>query len=373
MTSSGDLSSESMGELAAHLDRAWDMLQKGDFAGAEKAAEAAVALDPELPEAHHVLGNVRAQNRDVDGAIESYEKALELEESFLEAMLSLAEVYLHPLKDYDRAEELAEEAYAWCESPEEETDVLLLKAETQLGRGDKDAAKKTLGRLPKLPKPENPQEEMMQASLRLAIGRQYFDLGEIDTAAPHIEAAVAHESAGAEAFYAAGLLADARKNRRQAGIFFLRSDALVRRHDAKVAPFFSSDAFEDKVRATLAKLEEKQRAMLENTVWIVADYPGIEMVADGIDPRIPIFAESEREVRQREENPGFNLTPDAASGSDPATVDFNGERLPKIARMFVYSRNIEKLAGDPSGIDDELFRSIGDELDHVLESQPTQS
>lgn len=360
-----DLHNDSMGELAAHLDRAWDMLQKGDLAGAEKAAQATITLDPELPEAHHVLGNIRAQNRDVDGAIESYERALELEESFLEAMLSLAEVYLHPLKDFDRAEELADEALAWCETPEEEIDVLLLKADAQLGRQDKAAAKRTLLRLPKLPPANTEQDQAMHATLHLGIGRQFLDLGEFDLAAPHIAAAIEHESAGAEAYYSAGLLADARKDRRQAGMFFLRSDLLVRRSDAMQPPFFNSDAFEEKVRACVAKLPDSQRAMLEGTLWVVSDYPGIEMVADGIDPRIPVFAESEREVAQRSENP--------PASDDSAWVTFShdgeSERLPKIARLFVYSRNIEKGAGDAAGVDEELLRAIGEELTHIIEAQ----
>ena len=49
-----------MDQFSAHLDRGWDLVQKGDTRGAEASARRALELDPNSPEAHNLLGFVAA-------------------------------------------------------------------------------------------------------------------------------------------------------------------------------------------------------------------------------------------------------------------------------------------------------------------------
>ena len=69
-------------------------------------------------------------------AIESYRQAIALDETYLEAMLNAAEVYIHPLGEFDEAIEMCDQALDLAETDEEVIDALLLKFDALLGKGD---------------------------------------------------------------------------------------------------------------------------------------------------------------------------------------------------------------------------------------------
>ena len=76
-----------MDQFSAHLDRGWDLVQRGDTRGAEASARRAIELDPSSPEAHNLLGFVAALEGDGEEAIEAYRQAIALDDTYLEAML----------------------------------------------------------------------------------------------------------------------------------------------------------------------------------------------------------------------------------------------------------------------------------------------
>ena len=129
-----------MDQFSAHLDRGWDLVQRGDTRGAEASARRALELDPNSPEAHNLLGFVAALEGDGDEAIEAYRQAIALDDTYLEAMLNAAEVYIHPLGDYDQAIEMCDQALDLAEVDEEIIDALLLKFDALLGKGDTEEA-----------------------------------------------------------------------------------------------------------------------------------------------------------------------------------------------------------------------------------------
>ena len=92
-----------MDQLTAHLDHGWELAQRGDAQGAEESARRAIEVDPEAPEAHHLLGYAAALHGSYDEALEAYHHALLLDDTFVEAMLNAAELYVHPLGEYDEA------------------------------------------------------------------------------------------------------------------------------------------------------------------------------------------------------------------------------------------------------------------------------
>ena len=49
-----------MDQFSAHLDRGWDLVQRGDPMGAEQSARRALELDNQSPEAYNLLGYVAA-------------------------------------------------------------------------------------------------------------------------------------------------------------------------------------------------------------------------------------------------------------------------------------------------------------------------
>ena len=92
-----------MDQLSAHLERGWDLAQRGDTRGAGASARHALELQPESPEVHNLLGFVAAIDGDCDEAIEAYQQAIDLDDNYVEAMLNAAEIMVHPLGHYDEA------------------------------------------------------------------------------------------------------------------------------------------------------------------------------------------------------------------------------------------------------------------------------
>src|SRR5450631_878209 len=114
-----------MDQLSAHLDRGWDLAQKGDATGATACAKRALELDPQSPEVHNLLGFAAALEGDADAAREHYRQAIALDETYFEAILNLTEVLIYPLGDWDAAIAACDDALDLAESDEEIADCVL--------------------------------------------------------------------------------------------------------------------------------------------------------------------------------------------------------------------------------------------------------
>src|SRR5688500_20088347 len=99
-----------MDQFAAHLDRGWDLVVRGDLAGALLSAQKSLELDAESPEAHNLIGYIHAAEGNAEEALEHYKQAIELDETFVEAMLNAAEVMIHPIRDFDGAIGMVDDA-----------------------------------------------------------------------------------------------------------------------------------------------------------------------------------------------------------------------------------------------------------------------
>src|SRR5271155_4033830 len=122
-------------QLTAHLDRGWDLAQKGDAAGATACARRALELDPQSPEVHNLMGYAAALDGEAEEALEHYRQAIALDESYFEAMLNAAELLIAPLGDYDGAIGQVEEALDYAETDEEVADCMLLKVDALMAKG----------------------------------------------------------------------------------------------------------------------------------------------------------------------------------------------------------------------------------------------
>src|SRR5579863_5687123 len=90
-------------QLTAHLDRGWDLAQKGDAPGASACAKRALELDPQSPEVHNLMGYAAALDGEAEEALEHYKQAIALDDTYFEAMLNAAELLIAPLSDFDGA------------------------------------------------------------------------------------------------------------------------------------------------------------------------------------------------------------------------------------------------------------------------------
>jgi Tfp pilus assembly protein PilF len=315
-----------MDQLTAHLDRGWDLAQHGDPRGAETSARQALEIDPNAPEVHNLLGYIAALNGDADEAVEHYKNALALDEGYFDAMLNAAEVLVHPLAQFDDAVEMCDEAISWAENDEELADALLIKIDALLSKGDDEAARKALAAMPGGPF-EGDRYDFL-------VGRANFEVGELDRATELIERALARDESNPEAHYYRGLIHDARGEQNAATSRYLR----VRLLDEAAPPVawaIPAKAFEQIVPAAVKKLDPALRRFVDAAELFVVPLPGLEVIADGIDPRAPLLIDG----LSSPERPG-----------------------PPCARLFVYQRNLERMVGSSAELLDELVSTLEHEI-----------
>lgn len=325
-----------MDQFSAHLDRGWDLVQRGDARGAEQSARRALEIDAQSPEAFNLLGYVAALQGEFDDAIEHYRTALSLDDTYLEAMLNAAEVYIHPLGDLDNAIDMCEQALELAETDDELVDALLLWFDALLGRGDFEAAKAVSQRFPEGPF-ENPNHTFL-------VGRALYEVGEVDRATPLIESVLKEQPKNPEAWYYLGLIRDEGGDTAAATAAFLRSRDIDL--ELPAPPWsVSRETFEVAAQAAVAGLDEKLKAFLREGELFIADVPGVEVVVDGVDPRALLLL-------------------DGVLGEGPTPL----------ARVFVYQRNVERLAGTIELVQFEIASALEREISaSFVEPTPSEA
>lgn len=315
-----------MDQFSAHLDRGWDLVQRGDSHGAELSARRALELDGHSPEAYNLLGYVAALQGEFEEAVEHYRQAIALDDTYLEAMLNAAEVYIHPLGEYDDAIHMCDLALELAETDDEVVDALLLKFDALLGKSQIDEARALCKRFPKGPF-ENPNHAFL-------VGRALYEVGSRAEAEPLIEEAVKTNPANAEAHYYQGLILDDRGDSAAATRSFLKS----REIDLELPPpawAVARETFEDSVRKMVDGLDPTLKRHVRLDEVTVSDVPGVEVVVDGVDPRALLML-------------------DAIGTADPDGVP--------TARLFVYQRNVERIAGTVDLVETEVKAALEREI-----------
>ena len=308
-----------MDQLSAHLDRGWDLAQRGDAPGAEACARRALELDPDAPEVHNLLGYTAALAGEADEALEHYRQAIALDENYFEAMLNAAEVLLS-MESWDDAVRHCDEAYELTETDEERLDCLLLKVDAQLGKGDDEGALRTLRAAP-----DGPYEN---GGHSFSVGRALYELGKSDEALPLFKEAVKAEPDHADAHYHLGLVAEEQGDLAAATFHFLRVRAL----DAHFPPPPWSEApevFASTVERALDRLDPAFSRHVADAAVFVVDAPGPEVVVDGVEPRALVFLDRIDE---------------------------------KSLRLFVYQRNVERVARTDDSLDTEITLALEREV-----------
>lgn len=312
-------------QIAAHLDRGWDLVSHGDLAGAMRSAQRTLEIADESPEAHNLMGYVLAAEGDPEKALEHYRRAIDIEETFVEAMLNAAEVLVHSMHDAESAIGMIDEALEYCEADDEIADALVLKADALSHLDRREAALRVLDEVP-----EGPFET---AQTDLQVGRMLLDLGEVDGAERRIRRALEQDPKLADGHYGLGLIFEARKQPREATVALLTARDLLLQMPLPSWSLVRPE-FESRVRSAMETLPKPVLDRVEDALVVVADLPGLEAVADGVDPHAPILLDNF-------ENPK------------------KGE---SVKRVFIYQRNIENMAGGLGAIEETIVRSLSSEL-----------
>ncbi|MFN7697608.1 MAG: hypothetical protein ACK5U8_06905, partial [Deltaproteobacteria bacterium] len=126
----------------------------------------------------------------------------------------------------------------------------------------------------------------------------------------------------ADAHYFLGLCREQRKDLMGMAVAFLRArDAELR---ASPPPSTATAGeFEERVRGAIRSLPAALAKTIDGAFVIVGDVPGAEVVAEGVDPRIPVLLDG---------------------------LSNEGE-APRAGRIFVYRRNVERIgSGDEQAL-----------------------
>ncbi|MBW2453918.1 MAG: tetratricopeptide repeat protein [Deltaproteobacteria bacterium] len=307
-----------MDQLSAHLDRGWDLAQRGDARGAEMSARQALELAPDSPEVHNLLGYVAALEGDCDEAVEAYQQAIFLDETYIEAMLNAAELMVHPLGLLDEAVNMCEQILDLTEFPDEVIDASLLKFEALITKGDKAAAKKLLASLP-----EGPYESHTQNYLA---GRAHYETGDLEAAAQFIEAAIDGDLRSPDIYYYAGLLCEERDDRQGACAAFLQTRQLELEMGMPAwAP--DGETFLKLTERAVTELPAELQTVVQSAELYIADLPGAEVVVDGVDPRALVLVDA-----------AVSSSPDEAEPSEDPEQQLS-------VRIFLYALNLMHAAG----------------------------
>jgi predicted Zn-dependent protease with MMP-like domain len=325
-----------MDALAAHLDRGWDLLAKNDYRSAEVSAQRALAAEPDAPEALTLLGAIAAAEGDEDDALEHYRKAMSVDPDFVAPMLYAAEILLAPERDPDEGLHLIDEALAHAEEEEEYLDALLLKCEALLSLGERDdEAKEALEELPPVSFPD--------ASFHLRAARCFLDLSLLGPAQDHFEKSIALDANLSDAYHGLGIVHELGEDLRAMTKAWLK----VRELDLEeLAPPWSvsSEEFETLAEDALAELPARARKLLENVPILAAEYPSLEIVAEGNDPRMMgVFS-------------GIPF-PEKSQLDGPS---------PHLDCVFLYQRNIERMCRTREEVAEEIRITLLHETGHFF-------
>ncbi len=303
------------------------------------SARQALELAPDSPEVHNLLGYVAALEGDCDEAVEAYQQAIFLDETYVEAMLNAAELMVHPLGLLDEAVNLCEQILDLTEFPDEVIDASLLKFEALVGKGDKAAAKKLLASLP-----EGPYESPTQNYLA---GRAHYETGDIGAAGQFIEAAIDGDLRSPDIYYYAGLLCEEREDRRGACAAFLQTRQLELEMGMPAwAP--DGETFLKLTERAITELPPELQTVIQSAELYVADLPGAEVIVDGVDPRAMVLV-------------------DAAVTSEPEQAE-PAQGLDELltVRIFLYALNLMHTAGGLSAIGQCIREALAAELQTTL-------
>ena len=353
-----------MDQLSAHLDRGWDLAQRGDAQGASASARRALELCPNSPEVHNLLGFVHALQGDCEEAVEAYRQATELDEGYVEAMLNAAELMVHPLGEYADALEMVECVLTVTDYGDEVLDAYLLRIEALQLLGDNDAAKQTIERLPDGPY-DNPAHNYLA-------GRCLLESGDLERAALLLSRALEQEPHNADAQYYFGLLCEEQGNRHAAAQALLRSRQLEL--EMGMPPWApNAETFLLFTEKAIDALDEEMRAIIADAELYIADMPGPELVVDGVDPRALTVGES---ILSRDNSPaGVGLgerdligparldarLPDAVTDDLASAEAALAQRTP-LLRVFLYAMNVLRSAAGIHDVQQHITEALAQEI-----------
>jgi predicted Zn-dependent protease with MMP-like domain len=330
-------SDEELEKLSAELDRGWDLIESGESGSLDEArrlAEDLMKRYPEAPEVLVLVGMLDSLEGNVEQALSRYEQASELDPEYFEPLLCAAELYIWELGEDEKGLKLCQKAQEVAEEEEEYLDAVLLHAEAEINLGREKAAVSTLRQIPDVDLPE--------PRYHVRVGRLFLDLGQVREAEQHLKNALEHDDTSGDALHGLGLCAERRGKHDEMVAYYRR----VRQADLKEPrpPWaMSEESFKKTCAEALDRLPKPLRERMGNVPVIATDYPSEELIADGSDPRmLGLFA-------------GVPFGDKSSVGG-----------APHLDAIFLFQRNIERMAYTPDDIEHEIEITLVHEAGHFF-------
>jgi predicted Zn-dependent protease with MMP-like domain len=327
-----------MSKYQIYLDKAYDAIDRRAYADAIHWCKRAIAEDPSAPEAHNARGEALDASGMWEEALQSFDRALECDPEFLEALLNKAEILADRSETCEQALPLCDEGEALARR---EDDAYLL-AEVHYIRGNAfqglfrfEEALREYDRALDLV-PDHPDYLYEK-------GATLYYLLEFEKAEECLTSALELDPSNADAHYTLGLLFE--KTGRDA--LAVEEFATATRLDAtRYPPLFriDRDRFAALVEQAVEALPDEFTRYMENVAVIVEDFPERARLRDlGLDPQVL----GSFEGRPHAERSTF------ASGDLPC-------------RITLYQRNLEKVCQSEADLVEQVSITVMHEVGHFF-------
>jgi tetratricopeptide (TPR) repeat protein len=269
-----------MDRFSAHMDRAWDLISKGDTVRALVSAKKAMEIDEESPEVHNLLGYICAMDGDVDEALVNYRQAIVLDDEYVDPVLNTVELLIQSDSDPEEAIRLCRNARQIVRGREELAEAILLEVDALLNLGCTGEAKKALKEI------EDPVS--LPSAYEMILGRALYEVGEHVAAKQFVDRAIKRDPFNADAWYYLGLIA------RDEGKIFEAISAfkkVLKLDGESPVPQWSKylDPIEALVHQAIEELDPDDKAMLKDIEIIIDKHPSERQVLNDVDPRQSVY------------------------------------------------------------------------------------
>lgn len=278
-------SDNGMDQISAHLDRGWSLIEQKSFRKAAFSARQVLELDAENPDAYTLIGLAALGEHDMDDALEAFDRARELDPDFLAPIVYSAEALGADPERVSEAIVRLEEAYELVDQGSPEwVDAVLLHVDLLLNAEDEESAARKLGLL---------RPEMLTlADQQLQAGKLAVRLDDLDLAELALAPVIKRGNPPPDALYSLAQIAERRGDAPKAIDLSLQ----VRKAELDLASTLgdNADAPEPQLlaevcQAVIYALEQRFLDVVDEADVVVREMPPEELVADGVDPWIPLL------------------------------------------------------------------------------------
>jgi predicted Zn-dependent protease with MMP-like domain/predicted Zn-dependent protease len=335
MKTQDDESGETGEPTDPRLDRAWQLLEAGDVAGARRAV---APLEQESPEVLLALAACCREEDDTAQAMAILRRAAAADPEWAVPEMWLAEILI---TEPDAAPQALRHATRALELAEDEGDYLsavALKAGIELELGEPDDARKTLAELPP------PEVALEDLDTTLEIADLHLALGEAALARARLRTLTAAHPEAADAWHALGCAAWELNDEREMREAWKRTWTLDTAPGARGGEErLSEDEIAAVSEAALEELPARARALLQGVPIVIGEQPVEADVDAGFDPRaLGLFS-------------GTAHPDDSSLGGQPG-----------LTQIVLFRRCLERVAGSEDELREEIRTTLLHETGHFF-------